>query len=120
MKKTALLVTLLVTLLIGCTTLDPNADPVVVRAEQTVSIAFNSFDTFLRWEYGRKVPAGTHDFAESLRRNAPSMLTKAMSLIKAYKTSRTTVNRDAMVAQTEKLNLTVTEAQGLMVEKGGL
>ena len=45
-----ILLALLAAAMCACATLDPKADAVEVRAEQTVSIAFDIFDTFLKLE----------------------------------------------------------------------
>lgn len=47
MKKKILISLSLITL-IGCAKLQPGVDPLVVRAEQTESMAYNTFDAFLK------------------------------------------------------------------------
>lgn len=60
-------------LITGCASLQKGADPVIVRAEQTQTIAYGTFDTFLKIDaadrgfFRTNVPA-MHEFAESLRK----------------------------------------------------
>lgn len=62
----------LAVLIVGCASLSPGADPLVVRAEQTETFATNTFYTFLSIEANDRLlieanfPA-IHAFAETLR-----------------------------------------------------
>ncbi len=56
----------------GCTTLKPGADAVVVRAEQTETMARATFETFLKVDHAdrdfwREHGEAAHEFAEWLR-----------------------------------------------------
>lgn len=81
--------------LIGCSTLKPEADPVVVRAEQTVKIAFDVCDAFLAWEFANRVaiPDQIHNYATSLRDSGPLAFQTARALTKAYKQNRSAENK---------------------------
>lgn len=63
---------LFATMLMGCSTVATGADPLVVRAEQTETIAYSTFDTFLKIDDANRAaiiaaaPA-VHAFAEQLR-----------------------------------------------------
>lgn len=84
-------------LLTACAALQPGADPVVVRAEQTRSIAFLVFDTFLKAEHdNRTALAGTpeiHAAAEHIRVNGPKWIDDLTALIAVYKSNRTPENK---------------------------
>src|SRR5574343_95674 len=53
----------------GCATVAPGSDPYVVRDEQTINIAFDTVDAFLKWERDNRIlaPQEVQEFAESLR-----------------------------------------------------
>jgi hypothetical protein len=59
-------------LITGCSTVSAGSDPLVVRAQQTETIAFSAFDTFLKIDNANRsfiasnAPA-VHAFAEQLR-----------------------------------------------------
>lgn len=94
----------------GCATLNPSADPVEVRAEQTVSIAFSTFDTFLKIESqqeARLITAapGVVKFADWLREPTPGGLPRGLSIIesannvrRAYKANRSAENRASLIS----------------------
>lgn len=87
----------LLLLAVSCATIT-SGDPVVVRAEQSVNIAFETVDTFLYVEKTHqadlaKVSADAHRVAEALRSNAPDAFRKARRLIDVYKGARTDENK---------------------------
>lgn len=116
----------------GCASLEPSADAVAVRAEQTVATAFNVFDAFLNLEHANrelvkaKAPA-VHTFAEWLREPVPdngAMVPRGLSLIQsanrvrlAYKANRTPDNhaslQAALAALARAANETQTQMQAL-------
>ena len=77
--------------LMGCSTLNTGADPVVVRAEQTSQIAFSLIDRFLKWEYDNRaiLPQDVRQSARQMRQHAPEALITLKTLTKAYKKNRT-------------------------------
>lgn len=72
MKKILLLPLVLSLLLVGCSTLNPNADPFVVRVEQAQTTAYATFDFVLHMDQANRgfwmtnAPA-FHGFCEWLR-----------------------------------------------------
>lgn len=109
----------------ACATLQPGADPIAVRSEQTVSTAFNVIDAFLTLEHQHrelskaKLPA-VHAFAEFLR--APvadngQTIPRGLALIQsanrvrlAYKANRTPDNHASMTAALSALARAANEA----------
>ena len=98
---------------IGCATLDTKADAVEVRAEQTVSIAFDTFDTLLKLEMQnramllKKAPEVVA-LADKLRapvqvngKSVPwgiSLIESANATRLAYKRNRTPDNKASLVS----------------------
>jgi hypothetical protein len=111
MKQIVIL--LLVCSLAGCASLDPKSDVVEVRAEQTVSIAFDTFDTFLKLEMQnrdmllKKAPE-VAAFADTLRRpvmDSGKQVPWGVSLVEsanrtrlAYKMARTPENKASLLS----------------------
>ncbi len=81
--------------LMGCAVLKPGADPVVVRAEQTVKVAFEGCDSFLKWVHMNRaaVPPEIQTYATALRESGPLAFKTARTLTKAYKQNRSDENR---------------------------
>jgi hypothetical protein len=117
---------LVAVLLHGCAAPDPNADPVVVRAEQTLSIAFDSMDTFLKIEkrnaelVKQKVPE-VHAFAESLRARVVfdgremargiSFIESANNACLTYKRARAPDNRANLLTALKTLDSVLDEVK---------
>jgi hypothetical protein len=83
---------ILLILAVSCATIT-SGDPVVIRAEQGVNIAFETIDTFLYIEHNHaaelaQVSADVHTVAETLRANGPEAFRKARRLIDVYKANR--------------------------------
>lgn len=83
---------LILILAASCATVT-SGDPVVVNAERSVNIAFETIDTFLYIEHNHaaeiaQVSDDVHTVAETLRVNGPEAFRKARRLIDVYKTSR--------------------------------
>lgn len=83
----------MVYLLTGCVRLDPAANKLIVRAEQTTAIALETFDLFLKIERDQEAALlqfnpRIHTFAELLRREAPGWLQTARHQTAIYKASR--------------------------------
>jgi hypothetical protein len=110
----------------GCASILPGHDPVVVRAEQSLQIAFTTFDTFLKLEHDNKarvkekVPE-VHKFAEWLRepvqfegKSVPrgvSIIQSANNVKTAYKRNRTEANKANLVTALAAVESAVREAQ---------
>lgn len=107
----------------GCAHLDPGARAIVVRAEQTETIAKDTLDTFLKVDNGnrsffRTNAPGMHAFAESLRKpvtvngvSYPQWVGWIHSLDnvkQAYKLS--TVSSNALIEATATLSAAVSQA----------
>lgn len=82
----------------------PGNDPLVVNAERTIQIAFETVDAFLAAEHdnraaiARDLPT-VHATAEQLRRDAPAAFAEAREAVRLYKASRTAEVGDAMDAK---------------------
>lgn len=125
MKLLALLI--LTLSLVGCATLSPTADPLVVRTEQVERIAFDTFDTFVRLvsRYEAKVKAtapAAYDFAEWLRAKGPDGKPRGIAMVKsldatrrAYKANRSDVNRATLSSSLAALEKALNEAQAHLV-----
>lgn len=111
-------------LLAGCTTLQPNADPVVVRAEQSIQVAFATLDTFLKVDHANRELFKTslpevHKFAEYLRApvgNPPaprgiSYIESAVKVKNAYKLNRTAENKASLVTALATLETLIQQTQ---------
>jgi hypothetical protein len=81
--------------LVGCGSVAPGSDPVVVYAERTTLVSMDTIDTFLRYERANEAALGAkvHDVAESLRKQAPAALRAARSATKTYKANRNAQNK---------------------------
>lgn len=91
MKRFAIWLLLLPLLVaVGCVTLQPGADPVVVNAERTIEVARVTLDSFVRFEFNHraKCPLAVQDAAERIRREAPAWFERALRLKAAYKQNR--------------------------------
>jgi hypothetical protein len=107
----------------GCATLNPGADPVVVRAEQSIKVAFDTFDTFLKMEKSNqarirdKVPA-VHEFAEWLRAPGPNGSPRGIAIIEsantvknAYKRNRSPENKANLISALAAVEAAVSQTQ---------
>jgi hypothetical protein len=113
----------------GCAVLDKNADPIEVRAEQTVAMSEDTIDTFMSLEYDNdalikeKAPA-VHDFANWLAAPMPwpndptnsgprglVIVQSANSVRKAYKANRTPENKASLTAAMAALEETLRQVQ---------
>jgi len=100
-------------LLVGCATVAPGNDPLVVRAEQTTKIAVNLFDSFLKYEYQNrtllaKVDVEIRKQADHIRANAPKWIEDARVLTKAYKMNRTPENKANLITVLSVLDAALT------------
>lgn len=96
----------------GCSTIQPDQDPIVVRAEQTASIALTGFDALFKLEYDnrewidRKQPE-IRDAVNHLRDYAPTLLGSLRSATKEYKALQNEATRSRLE------NLLASAARGL-------
>lgn len=82
----------------GCNTLDPGADPVVVRAEQTAEIAFDIFDSYIKMEYNnreglKEVSPKFGEIATVVDRDGRKAIEELRIATKVYKTNRNEENK---------------------------
>lgn len=105
----SLLIAIVALMITGCANLEPSADPVVTRAEQTIDSVFTTVDAFIahnhlnRDIYRDKFP-DAHRFAESLReriepnndRRFEAIINTARDTTATYQAARTPGNRAAM------------------------
>ena len=81
--------------LVGCGSVAPGSDPVVVYAERTTLVSMDTIDAFLRFERANEAALGAkvHGIAESLRKQAPKALRAARTATKTYKANRNAENK---------------------------
>lgn len=109
--------------LCGCASLQPGADPVVVRAQQAEQVAFATFDTYLRLVHQHEsrvratVPAAL-EFAEWLREKRPDGQPRGLAMVqslgdvrRAYAAHRTPEKKASLTSAIALLQATVAETQ---------
>lgn len=113
--------------LLGCATLSPTEDPLVVRTEQVERVAFDTFDTYVKLvaRYETKVKAtapAAYDFAEWLRAKGPDGKPRGIAMVKsldatrrAYKANRSEANRLTLSSSLAALERALSEAQSHLV-----
>lgn len=91
--------------LVSCSTILPGNDPVVVRAEQTTQLAYDTFQTFTKYEYNNRATLERlnpkiESYANVIRRNEKKWLQTARAETMAYKNNRTNghANLDTAIA----------------------
>jgi hypothetical protein len=131
-KKCVLLPGLIVLIsLAACAHLDKGADPIVVRAEQSASVAAATFDTFLKIDNSNRDFFRTnlppfHGFAEYLRApivvNGTNLLPRGLAFVislqsvkAAYKGGTATSN--VLVTAIAVLESSVSQAQNLIAQQ---
>lgn len=125
--RAALALPTLLILAVSCASVT-SGDPVVVRAEQSVNLAFETIDTFLWIEHNHqadmaKLSADTHQVAEGLRTQGPEAFRKARRLIDAYKGNRTPEGKADMMTAVAFVSALANEIQPYLARyeaaKGG-
>ena len=123
--KFTLPIALAALILCGCASLQSGADPLIVRAEQTETIAKSAFDTVLQFDNSNRsfwetnAPA-YHSFCEWLRQpqtvevtntlpRAAAMLVSLDDIKLAYKSS--TASSNALVEAISTVSAAVSQAQ---------
>lgn len=112
MKPTLAILTVTALILLGCAALQPGADPLVVRTEQTLSVANATFDWILGFDnsnraFWRTNAPAFHNFCEWLRTPMPYMGTATVprcvelqlnvdDLKHVYQASKTTTSSNAL------------------------
>lgn len=77
-------------LLVGCEGLDPGADAFAVRSQQSIQIAFDTVDGFVKWEYQNRsiLPYSVTHEADVLRNQFPPAHESALAVLDTYKATR--------------------------------
>ena len=108
-KYTKTILTLLCAFTIGCASILPGNDPVVVHGEQTYQLAFDTFNTLfaldvtnraLELQYAPKVHSAIND----LKPNAKLALANVHAAIEAYKYNRSADNKATLTTYLAVLN----------------
>lgn len=115
---------LAISMLSSCSTLKPDADPVVVHAEQSLAIAHETFEIFLKLDdanrdFIRSNAPAVHTYAEYLRvkeGNPPvqrniGWVESALAVKNAYKGNRTPENRASLSTALATLDRVLAETQ---------
>lgn len=92
-----------------------NDDQIVVRSEQALSIALDTFDTFLKVEFENKelfakIP-GAHDTAENIRRNGKKWIKSLEAAHDAYKGNRSAENHATLVTAYKVVQSAIAESK---------
>lgn len=85
----------------GCAPVDAGADPLVVNAERSIQMSFETVDAFLKFDHANrdtlKVTApDVHAFAEKTRIVAPALFNEAWAALSAYKAVQTPASGDTL------------------------
>lgn len=83
----------------GCATLDADADPVLVRSEQAITVARGSVDRFLKWEKNNRATLNDGQLksvADDIRRITPAAIDEALAARDLYKLTRSQSDLDAL------------------------
>jgi hypothetical protein len=99
----------------GCSSIAPGNDALVVNAERTTTLAVDTFDLFVKWEYDNRVVLSKvpeiRKAADHIRTNGPTWLTTARNLTKAYKSNRTLENKANLETAITVLRTALAEAR---------
>lgn len=83
-------------LLVGCEGLDPGADAFAVRSQQSIQIAFDTVDGFVKWEYQNRssLPYSVTHEADVLRNQFPPAHDTALAVLDDYKLTRSASDKE--------------------------
>ena len=115
---------LAVVLLASCASLRPDADPVLVRAEQALVVSFEMTDAFLRIERANQaamtaVVPGAHEVAESIRVKGPASFRALEEAISAYRDNRDAEHRATLLTWLAVCEQLAHDAQVVLAQWGG-
>lgn len=110
------LVIILAMFLGACATINPLADPVLVNAERTTSLAYTTFDSFFALERQQEVwikanAPEVHTFANNLRGSAPKYLATARAATEAYRLNRDEINKASLKTAIAILQVALSQVQ---------
>lgn len=85
----------------GCRSVEPGHDPLIVRVEQAETLAFATFDTFLKIEHAQRANTRlyfpeAHAFAEHLRERRPDGQPRGIGYILDLQEVKSAYRRDAL------------------------
>lgn len=108
-----LLVAVLSWMSLGCSTIQTGSDPVVVRAEQTQVIAFDTVDLILKQEYTYRslLPAESKVIADALRTHFKPANDALKNAIRSYKANRTEEGKANLTTALAVVESMLTDAQ---------
>ena len=100
-------------------------DQIVVRTEQALNIALDTFDVFLKLERDNqagleKVSPKIHEWAENVRRNGKGWIKSAQTAKNAYKQNRTAKNHANLVTAYKTLKAGIEESQKYISKHSGV
>ena len=105
----------------GCNaTLDPagvyQGDKVLYGAEKTITTAYKSFDSFLKWEetYRAALPVEVSRAADVIRLNAKKWIDSAIALREVYAANPTAENRKKLDVALSLIDAALSEANRYM------
>lgn len=122
--RTPTLALLAVLVLVSCASLRPGADPVLVRAEQALVVAFETTDAFLRIERANQaamtaVVPGAHQVAEDIRVKGPASFRALEAAISAYRDNRDAEHRATLLTWLAVCEQLAHDAQVILAQWGG-
>lgn len=117
----------------SCASVAPGADPIEVRAEQTIAVASDTFDELLKLEYQnvelvRSNAPAVHRFCEYMRQPVVlgtntwprdiAIIESATTVRKVYKANRNAANRASLISGLATVEASLAEAQKYMTMIG--
>lgn len=78
----------------GCAPIDAGADPLIVNAERSIQMSFETVDAFLQFDHAnreaiKQTAPDVHRFAEATRQSAPALFQTAWAALADYKSAQT-------------------------------
>ena len=96
----------------GCATIQ--GDPVAVRTQQAMSLAFDTMDAFVRFEHANnskgELGPEIRDVAEKIRAGAPKWMASANIMLRTYQANRTPENKANLMTALAVLQAGAAEA----------
>lgn len=102
-----------------------NDDHIVVRTEQALNIALDTFNIFLKIERDNqvgleKVSPEIHKFAENVRRNGKNWIKSAQRAKNVYSQNRTAENHANLITAYKTLKTAIAESQSYINKHSGV
>lgn len=124
-KRSLVAFCLLLCLAVGCATVKPGADPVLVRAQQTYATAVNSCDLLFNLELDNraliesKLP-GTHAAVDKIKVNAKKYLPELLKATDSYSVAKTAENANALTIALAVIEDILRDVQSALVKTAGV